>query len=90
MVTSCLACGQPVERPGALCLTCRTRIAVCTFCGRQKAPRGRDVPAARSDSLCTSECPGYRLEPQPGGYWPGEPVRDPSGGGDLPGRAGRG
>jgi hypothetical protein len=43
---------------------------LCSVCGKRKAPRGRLVSDLMS--LCTTECEGYRQEPQPGHRWASE------------------
>lgn len=57
---------------------------ICGTCGRQKKPIGRD--AAVDTSYCDRDCAGYRDDPQPGHFWPGEPDPDaaPAGGATAP------
>lgn len=45
---------------------------VCVVCGKNKNPIGRSAPLEMGMSLCDFECPGYRMEPIPSSYWPGE------------------
>ena len=52
------------ERGGA-----RDAFVYCTVCGRPKKPIGRD---SMDNGLCQHDCEGYRLEPTPSSYWPGE------------------
>lgn len=44
----------------------------CRICHLRKKPRGRSAPLEMANSLCDSECPGWRMEPRPGDLWPGE------------------
>ena len=41
----------------------------CTVCGLPKKPVGRD---SFDTGLCQTGCEGYRLEPEPSSWWPGE------------------
>ena len=41
----------------------------CQICHRPKKPIGRD---SRDNGLCDHDCEGYRLEPYPSTWWPGE------------------
>lgn len=45
---------------------------MCVVCGLRKKPVGRSAPLEMANSLCDSDCPGYRQEPHPGYLWPGE------------------
>jgi len=47
----------------------RDNYVYCTVCGRPKKPIGRD---SRDNGLCQHDCEGYRLEPLPSSYWPGD------------------
>jgi hypothetical protein len=47
---------------------------VCAVCGWMKSPRGRSAPFAVS--YCTSDCPGYDIDPQVGSLWPRETEED--------------
>ncbi len=53
------------------------KLPVCTFCDKEKSPRGRSVPAAMAGGLCDYECPGYLFEPAPDCRWPGEETCGP-------------
>lgn len=44
----------------------------CAICGQRKKPVGRSAALEMANSLCDSDCPGYRQEPYPGQLWPGE------------------
>ena len=44
----------------------------CKLCHLRKKPRGRSAAPEMANSLCDSECPGWRLDPKPGDLWPGE------------------
>lgn len=47
--------------------------AVCTWCNRNKQPRGRD---SMDNGLCDHECPGYDAPPYAGDLWPGETAEE--------------
>jgi len=49
-----------------------SRQVYCEVCGLPKKPVGRDAAPAMANSLCDSDCPGYRLKPYPSNLWPGE------------------
>lgn len=48
----------------------------CTVCGLRKKPYGRSAPLEMANSLCDSDCPGYRHKPMAGHFWPGESKED--------------
>ncbi len=48
----------------------------CSTCGKPKAPHGRSVAWAMTDSLCSHHCAGYNEDPRPGCLWPGETAED--------------
>jgi hypothetical protein len=51
-----------------------TDLPRCPTCGRQKAPRGRDLPIHKAGSYCDpDDCPDYCKEPRPVDRWPEEP-----------------
>jgi hypothetical protein len=45
----------------------------CAVCKQRKAPRGRSVPDAMWNGMCTwDRCVGYSQDPVVGDLWPGE------------------
>lgn len=42
----------------------------------RKKPHGRAAPLEMANSLCDSDCIGYKREPLPGCLWPGETCED--------------
>jgi hypothetical protein len=57
---------------------CRARLE-CAVCGRIKAPRGRSVPLAMANGMCTDDCPGFRADPSPTAHlWPNEELESPA------------
>lgn len=45
---------------------------ICTTCGRNKKPRGRDLSPEVWSSWCTDDCEGYRQDPKPSTLFPNE------------------
>ncbi len=51
----------------------RRGVAVCcTICQLRKKPVGRSASPEMANGLCDDDCEGYRVDPLPGGLWPGE------------------
>jgi len=58
---------------------CKTGCApMCSVCLMRKKPIGRSAPMEMANSLCDSDCVGYRQDPTPCDLWPGEAKITPS------------
>lgn len=51
-------------------------LRICSRCGLRKQPRGRSAPLAIAGELCTPDCAGYDVQPQPSELWANESRRD--------------
>jgi hypothetical protein len=47
---------------------CYTQVE-CAVCGMRKNPIGRSAALEMANSLCHSDCEGYRQEPYPPHFW---------------------